>query len=523
MLSLVEMSIYGGIMIIVILLLRKFAKDKLSKIIFAYLWIAASIRLILPFRINFEGSIYQMVDTINPIRMNQTGLINTNILSEVSTKKEILFNLNQIIWIIGVIAVAFYFIYSHLKSRFNYTVSLPVENSFIKEYLENNRLRRPIQVRYSDRIGSPLTTGILWPVILLPKSIDWQNKQALSFILAHEIAHIRNFDILKKWALAALASLHWFNPLVWMMYVAANHDIELVCDELVVTQYGHQYRKDYAMTLVEMEERRGQFAPLTSGFSKSSLHQRVVAILKMKHFGKLSFGVGVGIVLVITMMFATNAPLKVTSSLPKAYAGNLNNEKEEQVSEEDFNSLLEKLHYADYKDMNLADFNRNVYAILANDEDNKNMLIVELASQELPKESPILYFFRNTIQASFNEYISRLEEVYSDEDINPLFWGQVEVIQERKIVGKVSTTVIYANYSFSYRILKAEALTVEERDQFLQNIMQCAQDALQSQVDKNGDKEMFLTEFIRSAEEYSNFKITFIDAELDDLEVVEDN
>ena len=51
--------------------------------------------------------------------------------------------------------------------------------------------------------------------------------------------------------LAAAACLHWFNPLVWVMLVLANRDLELSCDAAVVRLYGAEARAPYARTLLE--------------------------------------------------------------------------------------------------------------------------------------------------------------------------------------------------------------------------------------------------------------------------------
>ena len=45
---------------------------------------------------------------------------------------------------------------------------------------------RPVQARISDRIAAPLTYGVLYPVILLPARMDWEDRETLSCVLSHE-------------------------------------------------------------------------------------------------------------------------------------------------------------------------------------------------------------------------------------------------------------------------------------------------------------------------------------------------
>ena len=94
------------------------------------------------------------------------------------------------------------------------------------------RCAEPSPSEQDDRISSPLTYGILHPVILLPRQNLSLPQETLDCILTHEYVHIRRFDCLLKLLLTAALCLHWLNPLVWVMYLLANRDIELCCDEV---------------------------------------------------------------------------------------------------------------------------------------------------------------------------------------------------------------------------------------------------------------------------------------------------
>lgn len=65
-------------------------------------------------------------------------------------------------------------------------------------------------------------------------STDLENTKMLQYVFAHEYVHIRRFDSITKLVLITALCMHWFNPLVWAMYVLANRDIELSCDEAVI-------------------------------------------------------------------------------------------------------------------------------------------------------------------------------------------------------------------------------------------------------------------------------------------------
>lgn len=66
------------------------------------------------------------------------------------------------------------------------------------------------------------------------------------------------------------------------MYVLANRDIELSCDEAVIRLFGESTRSSYAMAIIQMAEVKSGITPLCSNFSKNAIEERIVAIMKFK-------------------------------------------------------------------------------------------------------------------------------------------------------------------------------------------------------------------------------------------------
>lgn len=211
-----------------------------------------------------------------------------------------------VLWLGIALLLAGGFLWSHLRSRRIYAASLPCREAFVLDWLAEHPLRRPVQARVSDRIAAPLTYGVLYPVILLPAGMDWVDRETLSCVLAHEHTHIRRFDALRKVFLAAVLCLHWFNPLVWAMYVLSNRDIELACDEAVLR--GGADRERYALALLGLEERRGRWTPSGSHFSGHALEERIKAIMKRKHISITALAAVLVVMCVTTTVFASAAP-----------------------------------------------------------------------------------------------------------------------------------------------------------------------------------------------------------------------
>lgn len=205
------------------------------------------------------------------------------------------------LWMTGSGIMAVVFAVSYLRSIREFRMSLPVENRFLLEWQGEHSRRRNIEVRQFDRIHTPLTYGILRPVILLPKEALNQDEDTLRFILTHEYVHIRRFDCVTKLLMAAALCLHWCNPLVWAMYLLFNRDLELSCDETVLGLLGRSRRSDYALTLIAMEENRSNFGLLYSGFSRNAIEERIRAIMKTRKASVLTVAAAVVLVVVITV------------------------------------------------------------------------------------------------------------------------------------------------------------------------------------------------------------------------------
>lgn len=209
-----------------------------------------------------------------------------------------------ILWAIGALSLAVLFMVSYLRCNREFQMSLPVENNFTAQWLQEHRRLRTVQIRQSERIDAPLTYGIFRPVILMPKNTDWENGRQLQYVLAHELVHIRRFDGALKLIMALALCIHWFNPLVWIMYMLFNRDIELVCDESVIRLFGENARSAYAFTLSQYggKEKRD----LALNFSRNAIEERIVSIMKTKRVTVGAVFAGILIIVGMAAVFTTS-------------------------------------------------------------------------------------------------------------------------------------------------------------------------------------------------------------------------
>ncbi len=335
--GILKMSLSATVLILAIVIIRALALHRLPKITFLVLWAVALCRLLIPFSVPSIFSIYTFANMLktrfSTIETTVTGMTPISIGTAANTintslTKTASINISplMVVWFIGLSACALFFLVTHLRWCREYKTALPVDNEFVRDWHRSHPTRRKVKIRQSDRIATPLAYGLFRPVILLPKGTDWTNEKHLEYILIHELVHIRRFDTFIKLLLVAAVCVHWFNPLVWIMYVLANRDIELSCDETVIRTYGEKIKSAYALTLIGLEEKKSGLAPLVNNFSKYSTEERIEAIMKAKKMSLMGIILALALVIGTTTVFATSAasasekndPAKSTATLEQS-------------------------------------------------------------------------------------------------------------------------------------------------------------------------------------------------------------
>ncbi|MCD8376393.1 MAG: M56 family metallopeptidase [Oscillospiraceae bacterium] len=315
--SLLQMSAAGSALILCVAALRALTRRCLPRQTFSLLWLAAALRLLLPVSIPLPVSLPVSVSASLGADTLQSAAAEAAISSSgqalpasaAGAGNESLsagtegIPLWAALWLAGSVCLALGFVLLYLRGMRRFRASLPDETSGVRDWLARHRLLRPLQVRRSDLISSPLTYGILRPVILLPRETE---DAALRYVLTHEYVHVRRFDGAAKLLFAAALCLHWWNPLAWLMAVLASRDMEFSCDAQALRILGEGERAAYARTLLDMEERRTSPITFSNHFSKTPMQERIEAIVKFKKSSTLS--VILAVVLALSSITAFAAP-----------------------------------------------------------------------------------------------------------------------------------------------------------------------------------------------------------------------
>jgi beta-lactamase regulating signal transducer with metallopeptidase domain len=137
-------------------------------------------------------------------------------------------------WAIGAILVAARLAAGLLAARAMVRRASPAP-SWARAVAQVERaIGRRADVRMTDDLDAPATTGILAPVVLVPRASQaWTEARRIT-VLHHELAHIRQMDCLAQILAQLACALYWFNPLPWLVARRLRLERELSADDAVI-------------------------------------------------------------------------------------------------------------------------------------------------------------------------------------------------------------------------------------------------------------------------------------------------
>ena len=310
-----ELSFSGAVFVLAIAAFRALTLRRLPKGTFVALWWLAAGRLLLPVELASRFSVYTLLEALRPQAAPVEPVLPAAPMAPAAPPVLVIptptapapvqsasFPVWTAVWISVGLLLAAWFLIRYVRWRRRFREALPADCPGLDAWFQ---LRRRVQVRVTDQITAPLTYGLFRPVILLPRTMDFTDEEALTCVLAHERAHIRRLDGLLKLALTAAVCLHWFNPAVWLLYVLGNRDMELRCDEAAVLALGEDSRERYALALIRLAENRN--VPLCGFAHRNGMEERIKAIMSIKKKSLLACFMALALVLGITTAFATSA------------------------------------------------------------------------------------------------------------------------------------------------------------------------------------------------------------------------
>lgn len=315
-LKVLNMSISASWLILAVIVLRPFLK-KAPKWILCVLWAMVAIRLIFPLSFESTFSLIPSAETINPsvIQHAQEPALNSGVTfiddtlnpiinESVSPTPDISANPLQIwisvggvVWSAGLIVLLGYALFSYLRIR--------------------NKCQEAILLRDNiwlcDAVKSPFILGIIRPRIYLSSSIE---ERQITYVLAHEQAHLKRKDHWWKPLGYLLQAVYWFNPLIWIAYILFCRDIELACDEKVIKDLEMNGKKAYshAMLSCSMQKKILMTCPLA--FGEVGVKERVKTVLNYKKPAFWIIVVAIVACISVALCFLTNPKYQPESIEP---------------------------------------------------------------------------------------------------------------------------------------------------------------------------------------------------------------
>ena len=154
------------------------------------------------------------------------------------------------------------------------------------------------QMLVCEAITTPAVTGFFRPTLLLPH--ERYDLNDLRYILRHELCHLKRRDMLLKFVLLLANTMHWFDPMVYLMLRQADEDIELACDSAATDGLERAERAAYSRTLLAAVQSNVRALPATTCFGSTveRLKRRITNVLGAQK--KRGLGI-VALVLALTL------------------------------------------------------------------------------------------------------------------------------------------------------------------------------------------------------------------------------
>lgn len=389
---LLDSSLMGSILIVLIILVRLTFKKRLSTHCQYLIWFMLIVRLIIPYAPESSISIFNVFLHLNiktwpghviGVQTNSQATWSTDSQLPISTTvndaddythriERSFFDSNENIvlgiWLIGALSLTIYTITLTARMRRILKNGAKVTDVgaiglFEECKLALNIKSTPVLIE-SSVIRSPMAAGTLRPHIILPSGIVTElSQEKLRFIILHELAHLQRKDIYVNWITTLLQIFHWFNPLIWYAFNQMREDRELACDANVLSVLKPDEYKSYGDAIICLLERFSYpvYDHTVAGFAsgKSHIKQRMAKIAAYKKGTIAEIFWGISLFSLMGCLALTNAQ-GITGPVQEEKAPKL----QQSVTYEDLSSYfkeydgsfvlldLESGHYQVYNDAN---------------------------------------------------------------------------------------------------------------------------------------------------------------------------
>jgi beta-lactamase regulating signal transducer with metallopeptidase domain len=230
---------------------------------------------------------YQWVVTTAPDSLDESARQAQTVITQAIPYRfeSALFTVIAFLWAVVAIAIFAYHIHRYTSfirvvqrwgTKVEDSETLELYRSILREKgLENKK----IELVRCNFVSTSMLTGFFNPIIILPAKEF--SADELEMIFRHELIHYKRGDMITKLISTFAISLHWFNPIAYLMCSAMQTECEASCDESVLRDIGNDSKQFYAELIVEMVGRKKPATMLSTCFygGKKSLKRRLDSIM----------------------------------------------------------------------------------------------------------------------------------------------------------------------------------------------------------------------------------------------------
>lgn len=300
----IELTLAASLIVLLILVLRRFGRKLLSPRALCWLWLLFLIKLCLPFSIPSPTSIENWTDAYLYERPFSVGAVFSSVGKSWNAVRDQLYGpsdssppsrdtrmyrdgeetwislppierpllestrsqsgLSEVVhafacvWLGGICMYVAIDGARRRQTRRLVRSALPCEDrellALFDQCREEAGIRGHVRLMRSG-IPFPALHGLFRPSILLPYDYDrTYSAEELRFILLHELMHFKQRDVLLLGLSRALQIAHWINPLVRLAVRKYRDDLEIRCDSRVLRLLNREERTRYGMLLIRQGE-----------------------------------------------------------------------------------------------------------------------------------------------------------------------------------------------------------------------------------------------------------------------------
>ena len=237
------------LLIILILIVRKFLNRKAFKSASIILWALLFAYLICP---------YQILIRIEEFNSNKVFNFILYILSYIDSilrllAKKVSYVLYPRNRYIVTLIIFCYVLYKYIKFNKVMNNSKIIHDDQCLDYIKYFKLRRTVSIYINNNLKTPVTYGLLKPKIIL-QSYILEDEVLLKYVMMHELTHIKKFHILFNHIANIVACVFWCNPLLIISLKYLEQDIEIYTDKEVISRLGDtiETRKEYCKSMFQL-------------------------------------------------------------------------------------------------------------------------------------------------------------------------------------------------------------------------------------------------------------------------------